>query len=103
MLDKKIETIIIKYFSKSASIGEIMELTEWINEYYNNLIFKDFVKTNYLMDANMLDFNTEKEKEKILQKIKRNKKGIRKNIFKNVFKYAAIFIIAIGIVYIYSR
>ena len=101
MSDKKIEVTIIKYFSRSASIREIMELTEWVNEHYNNLIFKDFVKTNYLMDANMLDFDTEKEKEKILQKIKRNKKAVRKNIFKNVFKYAAIFIVAIGIGYIY--
>ncbi len=101
MLNKKIETIIIKYFSKSASINEMIELTEWISQNSNELVFKDFVRTNYLIDTNMLDFETEKEKEKILQKIKRDEKSIREIKFYKIFRYAAIFLVAIGLGYFY--
>jgi ferric-dicitrate binding protein FerR (iron transport regulator) len=98
ILGKKIETILIKYFTRSASIEELIELTEWISKHSNDLIFKDFAKTNYLIDTNMLDFDIEGEKEKILQKIiKIDKKSIRKNIF----KYAAIFVVAVGLGYVY--
>ncbi|MDE3741162.1 FecR family protein [Maribacter polysaccharolyticus] len=97
MLNDKIEAIIIKYFTKSVSIPELIKLTEWMSEPSNALIFQDYVKTNYLIDSNMLDFDTEAEKEKILQKIREDEKNIRNNKFKDLLKYAAIFIGAIGL------
>ncbi len=102
MLDKKIETIIVKYFSRSASIDEVIHLTEWMSEPSNALIFRCYVKTNYLIDSDMLDFDTEGEKEKILQKIIRDEKSSRRKGFKRIFKYAAIFIAAIGMGYMYT-
>ncbi len=101
MLNKKIETIIIKYFSKSASIVEMIELTKWINKHCNELIFKEFIKTNYLIDINILNFDTEVEKEKILKRIKRDKRIFYKNKVKRVFKYVAALVIGIGIGYMY--
>jgi len=103
MINKKIENIIIKYFSRSASIDEMIQLTEWIREPSNDLIFKGFVKTNYLMDTNMIDFDTEREKERILQKIKRDEKRTSINRFKSIFKYAAIAILFLGIGYFYQQ
>lgn len=99
MPSKNIETIIIKYFSRSASIDEMIELTEWMSEASNNLIFKNFVNTNYLIDSNMLDFDIEGEREKVLQKIKQDQTYLQKNAFKRIFKYAAIFIVTIGLGY----
>ncbi|MDO5981823.1 FecR family protein [Flavivirga spongiicola] len=101
MPNKNIETIIIKYFSRSASIDEMIELTEWMREESNYLVFKNFVNTNYLIDSNMLDFDIEGEREKVLQKIKQDKTSLRKSAFKRVFKYAAIFIVTIGLGYAY--
>lgn len=102
MLSTKIETIIIKYFSKSASIPEMIEFTEWLKESSNAIIFRDFVKTNYLIDFNMHDFDTQGEKKKILEEINNNEKRIHKNKVRNMLKYAAIFVgvIGLGILYL---
>ncbi|MEE9364864.1 MAG: FecR family protein [Cellulophaga sp.] len=101
MLNKKIETIVIKYLSKSVSIDELIELTVWVNENHNYELLKDFIKTDYLINFNMLDFDTEGEKEIILQKIKRKEKNIQKNKINRVFKYAAIVVIILGLSYTY--
>ncbi|GAA3584595.1 FecR family protein [Snuella lapsa] len=97
MIDKNIETIIVKYFSKSASIEELFELTEWLNETSNNAVFMEFVKANYLADVNIVDFDTELEKKKILKKIQEQERSLRKRKFITAFKYAAMLIIALGI------
>ncbi|MBJ6368788.1 FecR family protein [Snuella sedimenti] len=97
MIDKNIETIIVKYFSKSASIDELMVLTEWLNEASNNTIFKEFVKTNYLADVNVIDFDTELEKKKILYKIREQERRIRKRRLMKAFRYAAVLVIAVGV------
>ena len=97
MLDQKIETIIIKYFSRSASIDELIELTEWMKDESNALVFKDFVNTNYLIDSNMLDFDIEGERQKVLQKIAQDRKHQKKASFKRFYRYAAILIVTIGL------
>lgn len=97
MLDQKIETIIIKYFSRSASIDELITLTAWMKDESNALVFKDFVNTNYLIDSNMLDFDIEGERQKVLQKIEQDRKNQRTANFKRLYKYAAILIVAIGL------
>ena len=101
MQDKKIEIILIKYFTKSASTKEMIELTDWIGKQSDNFIFKDYIKTNYLIDINMFDFDTEEGKEKVLRKIKRDEKSIHKNKVKTLLKYAAILIVTFGLGYIY--
>ena len=101
MLDKKIENILIKYFSKSASTDEMIELTKWMNKQSDNSAFKDFVKTNYLINTTMLDFDTEGEKDKVLEKIKRDDKLIHIKRLKNLFKYAAIFLVTVSLGYLY--
>ncbi len=100
--NKRIETIIIKYFSNSASLDEIVELEEWLRIKSNALLLDDFVKTNYLIDYNMLDFDTEKEIDKILKKVKNKESHLRKlKLKRNIFKYAAILLICLTIGYLY--
>ena len=62
MPDNRIKNIIVKYFSKSASKQEIIELSIWLEKSSNQLIFNNYVKINYLIEINMFDFDTEKEK-----------------------------------------
>tara|TARA_B100000809_G_scaffold213624_1_gene218085 strand:+ start:52377 stop:53543 length:1167 start_codon:yes stop_codon:yes gene_type:complete len=103
MLDKKTELIIVKYFSNSASTEDMLELSEWIKDSSNGLIFRDYVKTNYLIDINMLDFNTEKEKEKIFKKIEKTEKTFRINRLNKLYKYAAILIVTFGLLFVYEN
>jgi hypothetical protein len=70
MISQRIKIILGKYFTQSASKDELIELTEWLHLEANYTLFKDFVKVNYLVDMNMLDFETNKEIEKVLGQIK---------------------------------
>ncbi|ETN95258.1 FecR family protein [Zhouia amylolytica] len=97
MTDKRIEDIIIKYFSKSATIHELMELTEWLKEPSNNVIFKQFVKANFLADVHLVDFNTDEEKKHILRRIKEQDRRLRHKRYLTVFKYAAVGLVIMGI------
>ena len=101
MSDNRIKNIIVKYFSKSASKHEIIELSIWLEKPSNQLIFNSYVKTNYLIELNMFDFDTEKEKEKILREIKFSDKKVKVKKINTFFKYAAILIIALGIGFFY--
>lgn len=102
-VDKKIENTIIKYFSRSASLEELFELTEWLGNESNNNIFVKYVKTNYLINANMLDFDTETETEKILKQIKIKEKNIRNHKLKKLFRYAAMLAVMVGGAYFYLK
>jgi len=101
MLDEKIKIIILKCFSKSETKEEMEVLTRWLKDSENELIFNDFVKTNFLIDFEMVDFSTEDEKEKIFKRIKINKSIFYKKRLKSIYKYAAIFVGIIGLGYVY--
>lgn len=103
MLEKDIEVIIVNYFTNSASKEEIAELSNWMSKKSNKLIFKDFVKANYLLDISMINFNTEEEKEKVLSKILQKEKSIQTKKFVRTFKYAAVFLIFIGLGFLYKK
>tara|TARA_R110002096_G_scaffold334375_1_gene528163 strand:- start:10745 stop:11947 length:1203 start_codon:yes stop_codon:yes gene_type:complete len=103
IVNKKIENTIIKYFSRSASFEELIELTEWLNKKSNNDIFLKYVKTNYLINANMFDSDSETETEKILKQIKIREKHVRNHKLKKLFRYAAMVAIMVGGGYFYLK
>ncbi|MEX0315733.1 MAG: FecR family protein [Allomuricauda sp.] len=102
MLNKKIETIIVKYLSKSVSTEEMIELTIWLKEESNSSIFEDFIRTNYLIDFNMLDFDTEGETEKLLKRIEKEEKDKHRRRMRGFLKYAAILVVAMSLGYLFT-
>ncbi|SIS47753.1 FecR family protein [Zobellia uliginosa] len=103
MLNEGIEDIIVKYLAKSASDKEIIELTEWLKNEANLLVFEDFIRTNYVSNHHMLDFDTEFEKKKVLDVIQDGeKKRARLKRMNHFFKYAALVLVLLGLVYVYN-
>ncbi|SIR40361.1 FecR family protein [Maribacter ulvicola] len=96
-MKKRITYLLITYFSKSASREEIVELTELLKDEDNSFIFKSLVRTNYVIDRHMLDFDTEAEKKKILEKIHFNEQSSKRVKRLNFFKYAAVVFILFGL------
>lgn len=91
MTNKRIENIIIKYLSNSASIDEIEELKAFIQIQSNAQIFENFIRTNYLINYNMVDFDTDKEISELLKRIKQKENKNRSyHLGKAIFKYAAL-------------
>ena len=96
-MNRRIEKIIVKYFSRSASIDELEKLSKWMTDPINVNFYREFVEINYLADYSFINFDSENEKQKILKMIRQ--KRLTKNSFE-IFKYAAGVILIIGLGYL---
>ena len=101
---ENIEIIITKYLSKSSTEKDLDELIDALKEESNKELFKSYVKANYIVDYCMKDFQTEKEKEKLLQLIKNSDKGLKRKKYSTLLKYAAVFIVfaSLGSFYLFK-
>ncbi|SFW28711.1 FecR family protein [Cellulophaga fucicola] len=101
---ENIEIIITKYLSKSSTEKDLDKLLDALKEESNKELFKSYVKANYIVDYCMKDFQTEKEKEKLLQLIKDSDKGLKRKKFVSFLKYAAVFIVfaSLGAYYLFN-
>ena len=104
LLEEGIGKALINYFTKSISTAEMARLTEWIKEKSNTSVFKEYVRTNYLVDLVMTDFDTESGKQKVFEEIRKNKKNsVRKNIGQVLVYACILMILGLGyILYIHS-
>ncbi|KAF2516735.1 FecR family protein [Flavobacterium foetidum] len=102
MTVKKSERLIVKFITNQASKDEIEELTEWLKEDENQIVFKDFVKTNYAIDTVMNNFDSAEVRKQISEKIKQENVFYKRR-FTSYYKYAAILIVALGGFYFYKN
>ena len=70
-MTSQIRQIIVKYLNQSASSQEMDELTHWIKAPGHTEEFQSFVRTHYAIEHIMKDFDTEKEKTKLLINIRK--------------------------------
>ena len=98
-MNQKIRKGLINYFSCSVALDEIKKLTRFLDRHPKDEDFRVLVRINYLININMIDFNTEKEKKAVFKKIKINRREIRKRNFFSVLKYAAVLIVGFGLIY----
>lgn len=101
---KKIEKIITKYLSKSSTKKDLDKLLNILEDEHAKTLFKSYIKTNYLVDYFMKDFQTQEEKEKVLKLIKSNSKNLKRKKQFQFLKYAAVFIVfaSLGVYYLFN-
>ncbi|WP_299528010.1 FecR family protein [uncultured Lutibacter sp.] len=99
MIPSKIENVIVKYLTKSASVADLDLLTEWIKTPSNKQLFKDFIQTHYTINYSLNNPDSKKLIEQLLLKIRKDKTILNRFKRNSIFKYAAIFIALIGITY----
>lgn len=97
MLTPVIENIIVKYLNKEASSSELETLDFWLKDEAHLEIFKSYIKTNHLIDTNVLKFDTDTSKKQLLELISKEKKVIRLKTFYRVASYAAVLLVMLGI------
>ena len=68
-----IESAIVKYLSKMASIDELNTLSEWIENDSNREIFKEFVYTHFAINYSSNDSETRLATYQLLPKISKEK------------------------------
>jgi transmembrane sensor len=103
MTVKKSERLIVKFITNQASKDEIEALNEWLKEEENQIVFKDFVKINYAVDAATYTFDSSEVKKQLTERIQKEKNVFQKRRFSSYYKYAAIFILVLGGFYFYQN
>ena len=103
MTVKKSERLIVKFITNQASKEEIETLTEWLKEEKNQIVFKDFVKTNYAIDTAMYTFDSTEVKKQLTERIQKENNVFQKRRFSSYYKYAAILILILGGFYFYQN
>lgn len=103
MTVKKSERLIVKFITNQASQDEIETLTKWLEEEQNKIVFSDFVKTNFAIDAAMNSFDSNEVRKQLSERIKQEKNVFYKRRFSSYYKYAAILIVALGSFYFYTN
>ena len=103
MTVKKSERLIVKFITNQASKEEIETLTEWLKEEKNQIVFKDFVKTNYAIDTAMYTFDSTEVKKQLTERIQKENNVFQKRRFSSYYKYVAILILILGGFYFYQN
>lgn len=88
-MSPKIEKIIVKYITKSATASDLDTLSEWIKTPANKIVFKDYVQTHYAIIYGMNNPDTQKALEQLLLKIKKEKSLVYRLKKQPIYKYAA--------------
>ncbi|MDO5971780.1 FecR domain-containing protein [Flavivirga aquimarina] len=99
MAIKTIQNLIVKYLTNSANAKELDILQSWIEVPSNKKIFKEFVKTYYLIKLSMGNPDQDEIKKRLQKEIKADKVFFLRKKIKTTFKYAAIAILFISIGY----
>lgn len=87
---EKIELIIVKYLNKEANVEELRILELWLNNEENVTLFNRYIKTEYLVSANMESFDINKAKNTIRERLRFNR---RRRLFKISSAVAAAIVI----------
>ena len=103
MTVKKSERLMVKFITNQASQDEIESLTEWLKEEENQIVFKEFVKTNYAIDTAMNSFDSAEVRKQISERIQKENNVFYKRRFSSYYKYAAILVVVLGGIYFYKN
>ncbi|MEP5341416.1 MAG: FecR domain-containing protein [Algibacter sp.] len=102
-MNENIEIKLVKYLMNAANIDDLEVLSDWLKDDQNKQIFKNYIRTNYAIDINTNEFDTENAKKEYLRKIRQDKKLVHKLRIYKVFKYAAAAVIVFGLGYFFQQ
>jgi transmembrane sensor len=103
MTIKKSERLIVKFITNQASQEEIETLTKWLEDADNQIVFKDFVKTNFAIDAALNTFDSTGLRKLLSERIQSENNVFVKARFSSYYKYVAILVVALGSFYFYTN
>ncbi|MFK5973194.1 MAG: FecR family protein [Flavobacteriaceae bacterium] len=89
MITTETETLIVKFINNQASISELEELENWMQNSDYEKLFKVYVKTNYVIDYTMRKFDSKKVKSRLSQEMANEKRAVILERRRKVMCYAA--------------
>ncbi|GAA4888072.1 DUF4974 domain-containing protein [Flaviramulus aquimarinus] len=102
---KKIEKLIIKYLTNSATVTDLDVLSKWIEDPSNKKVFKDFVQTQYVINYSMNDPEAKVVVENLLKTIRKEKSLVFQLKRQPIYKYvvAASVILFLTITFFWKK
>lgn len=97
MIKPKIEKLIIKYITRSASASDLNTLSQWIKEPNNKQKFKDYVQMHYGITYNLNNPDSQKALEHLISSIRKKQSWLNKFKTDSFFKYAVAAAIVVGV------
>lgn len=85
----KIEKIIVKYLTNSASVSDLDMLSKWIERGSNKMLFKEYVKTHFAINYSVSNPETNVAIERLLAGIRKEKSIVYKIRKQPIYKYVA--------------
>ena len=73
MLDKKTETIIIKFLNRSLNSKDLDYLKQWILDPINESLFEDYIRSHFEITIGMNESDADSIKEKLFNEIRKEK------------------------------
>lgn len=101
MISEEIEKCITKYFFQLADVKDLDLLNNWIEDKENQVLLKEYVKTNFAINLTMSDPNIEEFKKQLIKEIRKQKNPFYRYKF-SIIKYAAVAIIFLGLGYFFE-
>ena len=105
MIPSNIEICILKYFDKTATAKQLLELEEWLGDPLNKDIFNEYVLTHYAINMGLNKMDDRPIREELILKIRKGKSApkkvfsLSKKFSAGLLKYAAAFILCAGAIY----
>ncbi|MBC9795823.1 FecR family protein [Sinomicrobium weinanense] len=90
-----LESLIVKYITRSITVGELDQLEEYLKDPVNDKVFKTFIELNYTLDDLMDDYDSYEAKQKVLSAIRKEKKHERTRRRVLYMKYASVAAVAL--------
>jgi len=105
MIPPTVEKRIVNFVNKSANADELKDLEIWIRDPRNQNVFKEYVKTHFILILSKSNSEgTEEIRSKLLQEIRKEKRRAKKLHFRSIYKYAAsIVLLATSGYFIYNQ
>ncbi|MCK0132141.1 FecR family protein [Flavobacteriaceae bacterium F08102] len=98
-MNQNIEQLIIKFLNKSASVSELDLLEKLLEDKNNQVVFKELVRVNHLLNRTVFDIQSEDLLQVLLEKLRNEKKqSLRVKRNKRItYVAAAVLIMSLGI------
>ncbi|MEP1487455.1 MAG: FecR domain-containing protein [Algibacter sp.] len=88
-MSPKIEKIIVKYITKSATASDLDTLSEWIKTPANKIAFKDYIQTHYAITYSVNNPDAKKSLERLFLRIKKEKTLVYRLKKQPIYRYVA--------------
>lgn len=102
MISSRIENLIHKFLNRSSDNNDIDELSQWITKSTNAKIFKNYVKTHYIITGSMNNLDSGKITKELLTKIRKDKSILSRFKAKSVLKYASVIALTLFIGHLFT-